>query len=246
MRETQDERLRRALSSDAVSAAAAAPYVAANDDLARRIAQLLHNQPNPVRQPTWLEPPWLAHNLRHSINAGIAAGAAAETWGICWTPQPDTSAAGTPLANAHVVQADTLPGGEPEQFPVGQVGAVKVRCSAYLAVPPVASAHVIRQARWSLIHNGQVVQGYARQLPGGIHHQAEFTANDLTTGLPEGGASIECETAAPILLRERDTLQVVLNAVDVTAGTVFFAVQMHGWAFAAVDGGPYFGAFFKD
>lgn len=223
------------------------PYLSANEDLASRIARLLHAQPNPSRPPTWDVPPFYASNLRCTLCAqlvGPGIGAVnEERWGVTFTAQADSTAG--QATDAFIVQADSLPGGFPQPFPVGLVGVLWVECQVGVFGTPNVAANAVRQARWSLLRNGQIVNGYARQIPGGITAQQGFSLNDLTAPLIENNLQTRCRTAAPLLLRENDTVEVIFSN-DGMDGTEEFVLQAWGWSMPAIDAGPYFGAFFQD
>lgn len=183
-----------------------------------------------ARPPGHQAPPFDCQPLCWTQMQSAPGGAVDQTFNVRWTPEPDSTLAGPPFAESN---ASNMAGGvvaEPEEFPDDLVGVVWASCGVY-TIPAAAATNAIFAARWTLFLNGSIVPGFMRQRPGGI-----VGLPGSQPGPPELLANqfmLEIRTRCPIILQQRDRMQVRFHWSDIPVGTVMFCAVIEGYSFPA-------------
>lgn len=202
---------------------------AAIDELLLGLEQRLSTMALRVRPPSWHEPPKGAQNVRWGINDDLAGagagGVSSRRWGVRWNLTAEGATTGVPPGNSTLNLVDATP----EPFDDGYFGVVWVRCTAGQVSTSFGAVNVMRQARWSLFHQGGGVPGFVRAMPGGNAGMrqnptvaATFVANDH--------GFHDSVTIAPLIIRPNDILEVVFHTDEINVGvTVNFHCTVFGW-----------------
>lgn len=218
---------REQLAALGIAMPSAPPFDAAADAIASALLEKLRRgRAVPVRQSAAVTPPFYATPLEFRFRDAIATTGAGNRLVVPVSFIPEDTGGAFEVSNAHTSSSAFVTGGVPRPFQSGMLGVVWV--SVNCARDNQKTMRPMTEERWSLLRNGAYVNGFLRQMPGGM----EWGEIGAATNVGQSGQSRESVTSCPIYLAGNNTLEIVLeDFTAVAATTILWDVRVSGWQF---------------
>lgn len=207
-----------------------------------RVIERLRRQSIASRRPGWIDPTFRSQSILFRYRHSMTTSGTGETIRIpvALTAQQHGGAF-VGQANAHVPASEFIVAGNPEQMPLGYVGAVWASVQAFMSSSSTAT-RPMTELRWSAIKSGGFVAGAQGQFVGGEERQA----TGASTAIPFSSQARTSELPAAILLAGNDTLAIDLIDGTAAACDIVWDVVVRGWMFPDELSGQTAGSYWSD